>query len=199
MIRQLEFWAWTVSLALEALLIVRALIWRLRLPLFLVFLCYDLARSVLMWYVNWTDAPYALWWRVTEVPSIALLAAAGLEAWSRLSKLRVDWRHYSLIIGGLLVAGFLVPRTPVSLSVLMVPRTFAVFAIAAGLVSAMGACARCSVHAAIMAAFCACDVTAHLTILLGAARFEPEAFLMVSQAVCLVAWIFSVPAISSEP
>lgn len=193
MIQRVELAAWLLSLAVELALVVRAIYWRLafRLPLFCLFLCYDLPRSFFMWLVR-ADPVYARYWRLTEVPSIALLAIAGLEAWARLARTRPPWWWYAGVAGGLLSVGFTVPRTPVPLATLLVCRTFAVACIAAGLASAIGARARCDLHAGLMLAFCAVDVIAHMTIVLGADRFYPESFLMIGQGAVLVCWLLLV-------
>ena len=57
----------------------------------------------------------------------------------------------------------------------------------------MAARLRFERHSIIMLCFCAADVAAHLAIVLGAPRFEPEAFQMLTQTACIIAWIAAAP------
>lgn len=195
-LQQVEFFGWLIALALEVVLIVRAWYFGVPLPLFLAFLSVDLRRSCLMFLANWNAEDYVRWWRITEVPDVALLAAAGLEAWSRVTRVKIPWWLYGAIVGGLILAGYAVPRSSETLPALLVPRTFAVSAIGVGLASAIGARQRCDVHAALMVAFVGIDVSAHLAVILGAPKYEPEAVMVVGQGACLLAWLLLVPRLA---
>lgn len=191
-LRHIEIYSWYLGTLVEALVILRIARWRppYRFPLFLTFLAWDWARAVVMIPISiYAPAAYTYVFAETERLDIALLCAAGIEAWACAGKIEPPPWMYTGIITVLVLLGVLLPSAHIiPLAPLFVARTLVTGSFAIALPLTMAWHRRAPLHAVILAAYVIVDASAYLGILLGSPRYHPESYVMVSQLVCWIAW-----------
>lgn len=190
--RNLEIAAFYRSVEVEALLLFLLIWWRRFpvLPVFTAWIAYDCVRSAIGIYVSLCrPTDYTEWWSATEAIDYALLFAAGIEAWARIAGAHVGrWLMAGLVMA--LVAGAVLMPQSAPLA-LFGQRMLAASAVCAALIITMAWRGRITVHAAILAAFCASDVAGYWAIVMDAPRFTAEPFLMAAQLGCFLAWLLA--------
>jgi hypothetical protein len=199
-VKNAELIVWYASFFIEAALIVRLLLCRVKLRMFLAYLMFDLPRWLILAGIDrWcVDGAYRTAWVITEPISIVLLACVGIEAFA--VAFNVSLRRYVYYLAGGFVLAIVAIVPP--LTDLPDERFFLARVIVAALIVlstvAMGA-ARAGAHGAILAGFCVFDIVQNVAIIQGArGDITPGALLVFEQTACLVLWLAHTPIIARQ-
>jgi hypothetical protein len=193
----LAYVVWYIGLLIEVALIIRLVCWRVKLPLFAAYLCYDLPRWFALVVVDkWWPATnyYSTVWKWTEPVSLTLLWLMCMETFRlKRGKTCPGRLFWNMAMVGVVLIGIL----PGSLG--SIRNYLLVRSLVAGtsmLMLAVLSVYRGEPHVIILTSFYAVDLISSLSTYLGAQNPRAAEFLIFGQTGCLFAWWYYVPQIT---
>ena len=186
-----ELICWYASFFVEAALIARLLLYRVKLRMFLLYLMFDLPRWIILAGIDRWCIPsvYRVAWLITEPISIMLLACVGIESFAvAFNKAVPRYIYYATAALVLAVVAIAPTVTDLPDERYFLGRIIVTALIVLSVV-AMGA-ERAGAHGAILTGFCVFDLIQNVAIIHGArGDITPGALLVFEQTACLVLWL----------
>lgn len=184
-------WAWYASFAVEFLLIVQLLRWRVRLPVFRMYLLMDLSRWILLATVNAVTnnpEPYRLTWCLTEPLSLWLLCLVVAEAYY----VARPFPRLAFWVGvGAAPVAMALSAAWAPVQILLWARSIGTFAGAAVLCVLLTD--KLFAHGLVLLCFLVIDFIHQATILAGTGGDPRNAwFIILGQTGCFLAWLVNV-------